>query len=123
MFLDVDDRTRLLENDDFTLEPDTSTECELFDILELIVEETVVIVIDADPHLNIYVSAQFEVTKSEVYVGCRGRCQNEKNYAKFPHNFICISVRITTLKPHFFQHFTFIIFSIFYLRYSQSDIC
>ena len=63
MFLDVDDRTRLLEKDDFTLEPDTSTECELFDISELIVEETVVIVPDTDPHLNIYVSAQFEVTK------------------------------------------------------------
>ena len=59
----MDDRTRLLEEDDFTLEPDTSAECELFDTLELILEETVVIVSHADPHLNIYVSAQFEVTK------------------------------------------------------------
>ena len=59
----VVDRTRRLEEDDFSLEPDTSTECELFDILELIVEETVVIVTDSDPHLNIYVSAQFEVSK------------------------------------------------------------
>lgn len=56
----VDDRTRRLEEEDFTLEPDTSAECELFDTLELILEETVVIVIDADPHLNIYVSAQFD---------------------------------------------------------------
>ena len=59
----MEDRTRLLEEDDFTLEPDTSAECELFDTLELILEETVVIVTDANPHLNIYVSAQFEVSK------------------------------------------------------------
>ena len=66
----MEDRTRLLEDDNFTLEPDTFTECELFDISsELIMEETVVIVTDANPHLNIYVSAQFEVSKSQVCWG------------------------------------------------------
>ena len=66
------------------MEPDTSAECELFDTLELIVEETVVIVTDADPHLNIYVSAQFEVSNMLGKEGVN-----------------LISARITTFKPHF----------------------
>lgn len=57
------------------MEPDTSAECELFDTLELILEETVDIVTDADPHLNIYVSAQFEVSKSQVDMLGKGRRQ------------------------------------------------
>ena len=119
----VVDRTRRLEEDDFSLEPDTSTECELFDILELIVEETVVIVTDSDPHLNIYVSAQFEVTKSEVYVvGCRGRCQYEKSMQNSP---IILLAFLYELQPlnHTFFNILLSLFIIFYLRHSQSDIC
>ena len=82
------------------MEPDTSAECELFDTLELILEETVVIVIDADPHLNIYVSAQFDVSNSLVYVG-EGVNLKIKLNSPFLHNFIDISARLTTFKPHF----------------------
>ena len=119
----VDDRTRRLEEDDFSLEPDTSTECELFDILELIVEETVVIVTDSDPHLNIYVSAQFEVTKSEVYVvGCRGRCQYEKSMQNSPIILLAFLYELLPLN-HTFFNILLSLFIIFYLRHSQSDIC
>ena len=119
----VDDRTRRLEEADFALEPDSSTECELFDTLELIVEETVVIVTDSDPHLNIYVSAQFEVTKSEVYVvGCRGRCQYEKSMQNSPIILLAFLYELLPLN-HTFFNILLLLFIIFYLRHSQSDIC
>ena len=58
----VDDRKRHLEDGNYIIEPDTFTECELFETVELIVEETGVLVIDPDPHLNIYISALLDVS-------------------------------------------------------------
>ena len=58
----VDDRTRHLEDGNYIIEPDTFTECELFETVELIVAETCVLVIDPDPHLNIYISALLDVS-------------------------------------------------------------
>ena len=58
----VDERTRHLEDGNYIIEPDTFTECELFETVELIVAETGVLVIDPDPHLNIYISAHLDVS-------------------------------------------------------------
>ena len=55
LFSDVDERTHELEENNYEFEADISTDCEVFESSKLIEEETVIMVTDSDPHLNIYI--------------------------------------------------------------------
>ena len=57
----MDDRTKLLEEKNIDFEPDNFIKCEILDEAEEIEEETVVIVSDLYPHLNVYIPFELEV--------------------------------------------------------------
>ena len=57
----MDDRTKLLEDKNIDFEPDNFIECEILDEAEEIEEETLVIVCDLSPHLNVYIPFELEV--------------------------------------------------------------
>ena len=60
-FLDLDDRTKMLEEENINFELDNFIKCEILDEAEEIEEETVVIVSDLYPHLNVYIPFELEV--------------------------------------------------------------
>ena len=68
MCQDLEERTRYLEENNFSLEPDIFTECELLDVEELIVEETADRVTDSDPQINIYIPTQCEESDLTDYI-------------------------------------------------------
>ena len=55
---DIEERTQELIEENYAAEPDISTDCEVFDKSELIEEETVVIVPDSDPNIEVYITSE-----------------------------------------------------------------